>query len=130
MTGRVRPLGFSWPVLVGLAALAAPRVVLHDLDLVREDTGQRAARVRAARLLARGGAVAAAAAPVPDRRGARRALRRVPRGRAPGAVGRRVRRAARPSAATSPTSTRRCRRCCSGRRLCCRAWSPVWSWGC
>ncbi|GAA1409863.1 hypothetical protein [Catellatospora coxensis] len=38
MTGRVRPLGFSWPVLVGLAALAAPRVVLHDLDLVREGT--------------------------------------------------------------------------------------------
>lgn len=38
MTGRVRPLGFSWPVLVGLAALAAPRVVLHDLDLVQEGT--------------------------------------------------------------------------------------------
>lgn len=38
MTGRVRPLGFSWPVLVGLAALAAPRVVLHDLDVVQEGT--------------------------------------------------------------------------------------------
>ena len=36
MTGGSRPLGFSWPVLVGLAALAAPRVVLHDLDLVQE----------------------------------------------------------------------------------------------
>ena len=29
-------LGFSWPVLVGLAALAAPRVVLHDLGIVGE----------------------------------------------------------------------------------------------
>jgi hypothetical protein len=33
----VRPaLGFSWPALVGLAALAAPRVVLHDLGIVEE----------------------------------------------------------------------------------------------
>ncbi|MFF5233344.1 hypothetical protein [Dactylosporangium sp. NPDC000521] len=31
-----RVLGFSWPVLVGLAALAAPRVVLHDLGVVTE----------------------------------------------------------------------------------------------
>ncbi|HXV92085.1 MAG TPA: hypothetical protein VD813_02205 [Pseudonocardia sp.] len=29
-------LGFGWPVLVLLAALAAPRVVLHDLGVVRE----------------------------------------------------------------------------------------------
>ena len=29
-------LGFSWPVLVGLAALAAPRVVLHDLGIIEE----------------------------------------------------------------------------------------------
>lgn len=37
MSGAARrTLGFSWPVLVGLAALAAPRVVLHDLDLVPE----------------------------------------------------------------------------------------------
>ncbi|MGY1637818.1 hypothetical protein ACI78V_14320 [Geodermatophilus sp. SYSU D00742] len=33
--GRGSP-GFSWPVLVALAALAAPRVVLHDLGLVEE----------------------------------------------------------------------------------------------
>ncbi|MFC7245052.1 hypothetical protein ACFQO7_21465 [Catellatospora aurea] len=38
MTGGVRQLGFPWPVLVGLAALAAPRVVLHDLDLIQEGT--------------------------------------------------------------------------------------------
>jgi hypothetical protein len=31
-------LGFSWPTLVGLAALAAPRVVLHDLGVVEEGT--------------------------------------------------------------------------------------------
>ncbi|MFJ6154433.1 hypothetical protein [Micromonospora profundi] len=31
-----RTLGFSWPVLVALAALAAPRVVLHDLHVVEE----------------------------------------------------------------------------------------------
>ncbi|MEV4136940.1 hypothetical protein AB0J72_32790 [Dactylosporangium sp. NPDC049742] len=31
-----RMLGFSWPVLVGLAALAAPRLVLHDLGVVEE----------------------------------------------------------------------------------------------
>ncbi|QJY46105.1 hypothetical protein [Pseudonocardia broussonetiae] len=35
MTAR---LGFSWPALVGLAALAAPRVVLHDLGVVEEGT--------------------------------------------------------------------------------------------
>jgi hypothetical protein len=29
-------LGFSWPVLIGLAGLAAPRVVLHDLGIVEE----------------------------------------------------------------------------------------------
>jgi hypothetical protein len=29
-------LGFSWPVLIGLAALAAPRVVLHDLGVIEE----------------------------------------------------------------------------------------------
>lgn len=28
--------GFSWPVLVGLAALAVPRVVLHDLGVIEE----------------------------------------------------------------------------------------------
>ncbi|MET7832076.1 hypothetical protein ABZS44_04545 [Micromonospora sediminicola] len=33
-----RALGFSWPALVGLAALAAPRVALHDLDVVPEGT--------------------------------------------------------------------------------------------
>jgi len=31
-------LGFSWPVLAGLAALAAPRVILHDLGAVQEGT--------------------------------------------------------------------------------------------
>ncbi|WP_144120831.1 hypothetical protein [Catellatospora sichuanensis] len=31
-------VGFSLPVLVGLAALAAPRVVLHDLDVIQEGT--------------------------------------------------------------------------------------------
>lgn len=31
-----RTLGFSWPVLVGLAALAVPRLVLHDLDVIHE----------------------------------------------------------------------------------------------
>jgi hypothetical protein len=31
-------LGFSWPVLAGLAALAAPRVILHDLGAVGEGT--------------------------------------------------------------------------------------------
>ncbi|MEU7818664.1 hypothetical protein [Pseudonocardia sp. NPDC049154] len=36
MSGSRRPLGFAWPVLVGLAALAAPRVVLHDLGIVEE----------------------------------------------------------------------------------------------
>jgi len=35
MSGE-RALGFSWPVLVALAALAAPRVVLHDLGVVEE----------------------------------------------------------------------------------------------
>ncbi len=38
MSGRPRTLGFSWPVLVGLAALAAPRVVLHDFGVVAEGT--------------------------------------------------------------------------------------------
>ncbi len=38
MSAGSRVLGFSWPVLAGLAALAAPRVVLHDLDLVQEGT--------------------------------------------------------------------------------------------
>jgi hypothetical protein len=33
-----RALGFSWPALVALAALAAPRVVLHDLGVVEEGT--------------------------------------------------------------------------------------------
>lgn len=28
--------GFTWPVLIALAALATPRVVLHDLHLVEE----------------------------------------------------------------------------------------------
>jgi hypothetical protein len=36
MTPRPAGSGFSWPVIVGLAALAAPRVVLHDLDVVQE----------------------------------------------------------------------------------------------
>ncbi|MEV0129598.1 hypothetical protein AB0H83_14215 [Dactylosporangium sp. NPDC050688] len=31
-----RALGFSWLVLVGLAALAAPRVALHDLGVIEE----------------------------------------------------------------------------------------------
>ncbi|MDG6108715.1 hypothetical protein Daura_30430 [Dactylosporangium aurantiacum] len=31
-----RTLGFSWPVLAGLAALAVPRLVLHDLDVIHE----------------------------------------------------------------------------------------------
>jgi hypothetical protein len=35
MSGE-RGLGFSWPVLVGLATLGAPRVVLHDLGLLAE----------------------------------------------------------------------------------------------
>ncbi|MCO1658421.1 hypothetical protein [Pseudonocardia humida] len=33
-----RPLGLSAPALVGLALLAVPRVVLHDLDLITEGT--------------------------------------------------------------------------------------------
>ncbi|WP_327002573.1 hypothetical protein OHA72_46890 [Dactylosporangium sp. NBC_01737] len=36
MTRPRRALGFSWPVLVGLAALAAPRVALHDLGVIEE----------------------------------------------------------------------------------------------
>ena len=36
MSAAGRPLGFSWPVLVALAALAAPRVVLHDLGAIEE----------------------------------------------------------------------------------------------
>ncbi|MBB5111815.1 hypothetical protein FHU28_001654 [Micromonospora echinospora] len=38
MSGARRTLGFSWPALVALAALAAPRVALHDLDVVPEGT--------------------------------------------------------------------------------------------
>ena len=37
-TKACRSLGFSWPVLVALAALAAPRVVLHDLGVIEEGT--------------------------------------------------------------------------------------------
>ena len=37
-TKACRSLGFSWPVLVALAALAAPRVVLHDLGIIEEGT--------------------------------------------------------------------------------------------
>jgi hypothetical protein len=36
VSGTDRALGFSWPVLVALAALAAPRVVLHDLGIIEE----------------------------------------------------------------------------------------------
>jgi len=36
MSDGARTLGFSWPVLVALAALAAPRVVLHDLGVIEE----------------------------------------------------------------------------------------------
>ena len=36
MSDGERTLGFSWPVLVALSALAAPRVVLHDLDVITE----------------------------------------------------------------------------------------------
>lgn len=38
MSRATRKLGFSWPVLIGLAALAAPRVVLHDLGVIEEGT--------------------------------------------------------------------------------------------
>ncbi|MGC4894657.1 hypothetical protein [Micromonospora sp. DT31] len=38
MTAARRTLGFSWPALVALAALAAPRIALHDLDVVPEGT--------------------------------------------------------------------------------------------
>ncbi|MFC0098526.1 hypothetical protein ACFFKH_13440 [Micromonospora marina] len=38
MSASRRTLGFSWPTLVALAALAAPRVALHDLDVVPEGT--------------------------------------------------------------------------------------------
>lgn len=38
MSAGRRTLGFPWPALVALAALAAPRVVLHDLDVVPEGT--------------------------------------------------------------------------------------------
>lgn len=34
----VKNLGFPWPVLIGLAALAVPRVVLHDLRVIQEGT--------------------------------------------------------------------------------------------
>ncbi|MEW2145893.1 hypothetical protein AB0869_24075 [Micromonospora vinacea] len=36
MSAKGRTLGFSWPALVALAALAVPRVVLHDLHVVEE----------------------------------------------------------------------------------------------
>ena len=36
MSAARRTLGFSWPALVALAALAAPRVVLHDLGVIEE----------------------------------------------------------------------------------------------
>src|SRR6478609_3500288 len=36
---RRRPLGFSLPALIGLAALGLPRVVLHDLHLVDQGNG-------------------------------------------------------------------------------------------
>lgn len=36
-TGR-RMLGLSLPVVMGLSLLAAPRVVLHDLDVIHEGT--------------------------------------------------------------------------------------------
>lgn len=36
MSAGRRTLGFSWPALVALAVLAAPRVVLHDLHVVEE----------------------------------------------------------------------------------------------
>ncbi|MEU8365983.1 hypothetical protein [Micromonospora tulbaghiae] len=38
MSAGRRTLGFPWPAVVALAALAAPRVVLHDLDVVPEGT--------------------------------------------------------------------------------------------
>ncbi|RBQ12727.1 MULTISPECIES: hypothetical protein [Micromonospora] len=38
MSGARRTLGFSWPALVALAVLAAPRVALHDLGVVPEGT--------------------------------------------------------------------------------------------
>ncbi|GHJ54348.1 hypothetical protein Nm8I071_36550 [Nonomuraea sp. TT08I-71] len=38
MSTARRTLGFSWPALVTLAALAAPRVALHDLGVVPEGT--------------------------------------------------------------------------------------------
>ena len=36
MSAARRTLGFSWPALVALAALAAPRVVLHDVGVIEE----------------------------------------------------------------------------------------------
>lgn len=36
MNATRRSLGFSWPELIALAALAAPRVVLHDLGIIEE----------------------------------------------------------------------------------------------
>ncbi|OOC53520.1 MULTISPECIES: hypothetical protein [Nocardiopsis] len=39
MTAQNRPaLGLPWTVLIGLALLAVPRVVLHDLDVIHEGT--------------------------------------------------------------------------------------------
>lgn len=37
-SATVKNLGFRWPVLIGLAALAVPRVVLHDLGVIQEGT--------------------------------------------------------------------------------------------
>lgn len=45
MSAARRVLGFSWPALVGLAALAAPRAVLHDLGVVAEGTAVNAVLV-------------------------------------------------------------------------------------
>ncbi len=36
MSAAHRTFGFSWPVLIGLAALAAPRIVLHDLGIIQD----------------------------------------------------------------------------------------------
>ncbi|PVZ11727.1 hypothetical protein [Actinomycetospora cinnamomea] len=40
-----RTLGFSWPVLIALAALAAVRIPLHDLGTVEEGTALAAVLV-------------------------------------------------------------------------------------
>ncbi|GIG87954.1 hypothetical protein [Plantactinospora endophytica] len=36
MQKQVRTLGLPWIALIGLALLAVPRVVLHDLDVIQE----------------------------------------------------------------------------------------------